>query len=94
MLKKSKSGSRIYHLSEKQFGGMENSENVYGMYKSELYSDMFPNLSVKSACRIMRKLIQQDPELKEALKAANFNKRSHILTPLQVRILYKYIGRP
>jgi hypothetical protein len=62
--------------------------------KKKLSLDYFSELSPATAARILRRWIAEDEELQNALKAVNYRKNSHWLTPLHVETIYKFLGKP
>lgn len=64
------------------------------IFKSELCLKYLPDLSAASASRAIRTWVQNTPELLAELKETNYNKHSHILTPKQISIFFKHLGKP
>lgn len=65
---------------------------AYG--KSELAMMYMPHLMPSSALRTLNNWIGRNHELQQALKHAGWTLKTHILTPLQVRIITEYLGEP
>lgn len=64
------------------------------MFKSELAALYNPDADPSTAGRILRRWISQDAELLNALYKKNYSKNSHLLTLVQVEIIYEYLGKP
>ncbi len=64
------------------------------MSKAQLAMWYLPNAPKETAYRTLRRLIHDDPELLEALKATHYRKHGHLLTPLQVQIICSHFGNP
>ena len=62
--------------------------------KAELALRYNPKTTPKNAVQILRRWIEKHPNLSSDLKQANYNQRGHLVTPCQVRIIYKYLGNP
>jgi len=62
--------------------------------KTELALKYNSETTPKNAVRILRRWIKKYPNLSSDLKQANYNQRSHLVTPNQVRIIYKHLGDP
>jgi hypothetical protein len=62
--------------------------------KKELALKYLSKATPETATRILRRWIAEDEELQNALKAVNYRKNSHWLTPLHVETIYKFLGKP
>jgi len=71
-------------------------ENTSGcsLTKKELALKYHPNMSPENATRILRRWISQDIQLLSELVKVNYRKNNHLLTPNQVRVIYKFLGIP
>ena len=73
----------------------ENREwQVRPMSKSELAMAYAPNLTPQSAVNRLMDWIRRNPELMEALDRTGYCKHQKLLTSLQVRIIFSYLGEP
>jgi len=73
---------------------MINTKICISLSKSELAIRYNPNTTSHNAVRILRKWILHNLELMAELKKANYDYHNHLLTPLQIRIIFKYLGEP
>ena len=62
--------------------------------KTELALQYNSETTPKNAVRILRTWIQKYPGLVSDLEDANYNPCNHLMTPRQVRIVYKHLGDP
>lgn len=62
--------------------------------KVELALKYNSKTSTDNAVRILRTWIQKNPELVSELRKTNYNSKNKLITPNQVRIIYKYLGEP
>ena len=68
--------------------------NVRSMSKSELAMAYAPNLTTQGAVNRLMDWIRHNPELTEALLRTGYRKSQKLLTSLQVRIIFSYLGEP
>ena len=68
--------------------------NVRSMSKSELAMAYAPNLTTQGAVNRLMDWIRHNPELTEALLRTGYRKSQKLLTSLQVRIVFSYLGEP
>jgi hypothetical protein len=74
---------------------MENEEfKVRPMKKWELAQMYKPNITRVAAVHSLRRWINDCPELRRELNAADYNPRSKDLTSIQVELIVQYLGRP
>lgn len=64
------------------------------MSKAQLAQAYAPDLSPSSALNRLREWIDLNPQLTEALKDTHYHRRQKQLTPLQVALIYRYLGEP
>jgi len=64
------------------------------MSKSELAMAYAPNLTVQGAVNRLMDWIHHNPELTESLLRTGYRKSQKLLTSLQVRIIFDYLGEP
>ncbi len=62
--------------------------------KSELASLYFPDARPESARRSFKRWIDKHTEMKQELIAAGYGNNDILLTPRQVRIIFKHLGAP
>jgi len=62
--------------------------------KTELALLYNPYMSTEGALRKMRRWICQQPELKTQMDALQFSRTDRQYTPMQVRLIVKYLGEP
>ena len=75
--------------------GDESSEwKVRPMSKSELAMAYAPCLTPQGAVNRLIDWIRHNPELVEALDRTGYRKTQKLLTSLQVRIIFSYLGEP
>lgn len=65
---------------------------TYG--KGELASLYLPNIQPASARRTLRNWINKNIALKNALIDAGYTNDAVLLTPIQVEIIFEYLGMP
>lgn len=65
---------------------------VYGF--QELAVLYFPDIQPGSASRQLKRCINDDRELSEALHKAGYRNRRRTFTPRQVRIIFHFLGIP
>ncbi len=63
-------------------------------YKTDIAQKYFPWVSERVAMRMLNHEIRATRGLLDALTAAGYTPSAHRLTPLQVEILYRYLGDP
>ncbi|MDL2299234.1 DUF4248 domain-containing protein [Bacteroides sp. OttesenSCG-928-E20] len=71
---------------------MEAEIKTYG--KGELASLYMPDVQPSTARRVMVSWIECNEKLKAELLEAGYRERAVLLTPRQVEILFKHLGRP
>lgn len=64
------------------------------MSKSELAMAYAPNLTVQGAVNRLMDWIRHNPELMAELELTGYRKQQKLLTSLQVRIIFSYLGEP
>ncbi len=74
--------------------GEERIYRVQPMSKSELAMAYAPFLTTKGAVNRLMEWIHHNPELTEALDRTGYRKQQKLLTSLQVRIIFSYLGEP
>ena len=62
--------------------------------KAELAMAYRPDITPKSAKRVLIKQLNNTPGLMEALLATGYNKKQRIFNPKQIEIIYSKIGAP
>lgn len=62
------------------------------MTKKELAFRYAPDLSYSGAISRLRRWINGDQQLLKALEEAHYDKRKHVLTEQQVRIIEEYLS--
>ena len=62
--------------------------------KSTLAKLYNPDVSEARARRLLRSWIARNKELGNELRLLHFSPASHVLTPLQVETIVKYLGEP
>jgi hypothetical protein len=62
--------------------------------KTELALRYNPQTTAKNAVRILRVWIHKNPKLVEELRSANYEETCHLLTPVQIRTIYRHLGVP
>lgn len=62
--------------------------------KSELAAMYNPMLTIESACQQLRRWIRYNKKLHDELCELGYSGNTHLLTPLQVKVIVKYIGEP
>ena len=67
---------------------------VRAMSKSELAMAYAPCLTPQSAVNRLMVWIRHNPELTEALRRTGYRKQQKLLTSLQVRTIFNYLGEP
>ncbi len=67
---------------------------VQPMSKSEIAMAYAPCLTTQSAVNRLMEWIRHNPELVEALDRTGYRKQQKLLTSLQVRIIFSYLGEP
>ena len=67
---------------------------VRPMSKSEIAMAYAPNLTPQGAVNRLMAWIHQNPELTEALERTGYRKTQKLLTSLQVRTIFSYLGEP
>lgn len=67
---------------------------VRPMSKSELAMAYAPNLTPQGAVNRLMDWIRHNPELLDALEHTGYRKQQKLLTSLQVRIIFSYLGEP
>lgn len=65
---------------------------MYGF--KELATLYFPDILPESASHQLKRYIKGDRMLLAELEKAGYRSGKRMLTPLQINILFKYIGRP
>lgn len=63
-----------------------------------LAMDYFPDVSKKQARRLFRQMVkkmgQKNPHFIEELEAVGFDISDRYYTPLQLQVLFRYVGEP
>ncbi len=67
---------------------------VRPMSKSELAMAYAPTLTTQGAVNRLMEWIHHNPELTEALLRTGYRKTQKLLTSLQVRTIFSYLGEP
>lgn len=67
---------------------------VRPMSKSELAMAYAPNLTTQGAVNRLMDWIRHNPELMAELELTGYRKQQKLLTSLQVRIIFSYLGEP
>ena len=67
---------------------------VRPMSKSEIAMAYAPNLTPQGAVNRLMAWIHHNPELTEALERTGYRKTQKLLTSLQVRTIFSYLGEP
>ena len=62
--------------------------------KTELALRYMPGAHPASARRMLRDWINANAELKNELFKTGYKERAILLTPMQVRIIFDYLGKP
>lgn len=62
--------------------------------KKELASLYFPNSTPQSASVQLQRWINRNDSLKNELIRAGYMKGQHCYTPLQVELIFRYLGEP
>jgi len=75
-------------------GNGSSSPRIRPMSKSELAMAYAPNLTVQGAVNRLMDWIHHNPELTESLLRTGYRKSQKLLTSLQVRIIFDYLGEP
>lgn len=77
---------------------MKNNEieayRVCAMSKGELAMAYAPHLTQQGAVNRLAEWIRRNPELTEALVRTGYRKQQKLLTSLQVRTIFSYLGEP
>ena len=81
-------------LQEGTGNGSSSSPRIRPMSKSELAMAYAPNLTVQGAVNRLMDWIHHNPELTESLLRTGYRKSQKLLTSLQVRIIFDYLGEP
>jgi hypothetical protein len=84
----------LHHKPKKRVQMKENSNRKRVFSKSELANLYNSDVAQSTAERILRRWIHQDADLMKALQEKNYNKHCHILTPVQVDLIFSYLGEP
>lgn len=71
---------------------METRIKTYG--KSELASIYMPDVNPATARRTLQRWIKGNEKLEKELFNAGYKERVVLLTPAQVEIIFKHLGRP
>ena len=96
-----RSMSNVKHLTtlqmnqetiNEQWGG--SSPRIIPMSKMELAMLYAPNLTPQGAVNRLIDWIRHNPELTESLLRTGYRKSQKLLTSLQVRIIFDYLGEP
>ena len=61
-------------------------------HKSDLAQYFFPSESQTSSLHILKRAIENNPEVLAALRAVGYKRNQRILTPRQVMVLYRFFG--
>lgn len=69
-------------------------ENPHACSFTELSIRYNPHLSVKSCRRILFEWIEYNMPLSAELGATGWNRKNRMLTPMQVSIIYRFLGEP
>lgn len=70
-------------------------ENILRTYsKTQLASLYLPHIKPASARRTFTRWIEKNKDMKQELVDAGYTKTVMLLTPRQVRIIFKYLGAP
>lgn len=67
---------------------------IQAYYTKELAAMYFPNSTTRAATTQLKRWIQRNQELKDALHSANYEASQRIWTPMQVELLFQYLGEP
>lgn len=62
--------------------------------KKEVAFQYAPELGERGARQRLAAWIRYNPRLERALERAGYRKQQRVLTPLQVKIIYRYLGEP
>lgn len=72
----------------------ESKFTVRAYTKSELAHLYNPQMTVKNATQVLRRWIQHNQELHNALISLGYTDRSRIFTPRQVQLIIDILGEP
>ncbi|MBQ0159428.1 MAG: DUF4248 domain-containing protein [Bacteroidales bacterium] len=64
------------------------------IFKYDLAQAYFPDVSPASAARLLNRELHHNPDLWQSLLDANYSPSQKRFTPLQVQIIYRYLGEP
>ena len=64
------------------------------IFKLDLATAYFPTVSPRSALRLLRRELRHNQALWDELSRAGYHPTQQRFTPLQVCIIYRYIGEP
>lgn len=62
--------------------------------KKELATLYNPDITAEAAVNMLRRWILRNEKLRCELEEAGYEARFHLLTPLQVNIITRYLGEP
>lgn len=62
--------------------------------KQQLACMYHPDVSQRTAINAFRRSLSETPGLMAALEAANYKRTQKLLSPLQVSIIFSFIGEP
>lgn len=62
--------------------------------KGELAAMYMPNVAVPVARAFLISCIKKNKQLKKELEEAGYTSRAKLLTPKQIRIIFRHIGEP
>lgn len=64
------------------------------IFKYDLARAYFPDVSPTSAARLLNRELRHNLDLWQSLLHANYHPSQKRLTPLQIQIIYRYLGEP
>ena len=64
------------------------------LYKYDLARAYFPNVSPRTAARLFRREVQHCRPLWQALQASGYSHSQKRLSPLQVQLVFQFLGEP
>ena len=73
---------------------METSNLVHAYAKADLAMKYNPQLSPITAMQLLRRWIAYNKDLTHELQAIGYVKSRHYFTPLEVRLIFQYLGEP
>ena len=79
------------HVKEEK---LEKEWDIHPYYRRELAMAYAPDLSPEAAVNRLAQWFRLNRQLTEELRQTGYRPRQQVFTPMQVEVIFRYLGRP